>query len=132
MLVPNWQLSLLKAIELARPNALALLQSRLVERYTDSQCNATQGCDLRFGKCLNTSGLPVYQCACLMAELPSRATPNTSATEHPVVSMLLALTADWCVCSCAAQTTRTVRVSATTGLWAATARSLTCQATSAT
>ena len=55
-LVPAWQRRLLDPLEIGTPQAFALIQQRLAALYTDSRCNATSGCNLTFGRCLNTTG----------------------------------------------------------------------------
>ena len=69
-LIPEWQRNLLRGNELTQPGAFTQIQGVLAGRYTDSNCNATHGCDVRFGTCLNISRLPVHEydqngtCAC--------------------------------------------------------------------
>ena len=70
LLVPDWQRRLLSTADQGQDNAMSLLRARLRSIYGGSLCNATDGCDLRFGNCLNVSRLPVYEydqngtCAC--------------------------------------------------------------------
>lgn len=59
-LVPDWQRRLLQGNEIGTPEALSIIQTRIAELYTDSACNATSGCDLTYGRCLNTTGGDVY------------------------------------------------------------------------
>ena len=69
-LVPDWQRRLISTSDQGRDNAMLLVRARLRTLYGGSVCNATDGCDLRFGNCLNVTGLNVYQydqngtCAC--------------------------------------------------------------------
>lgn len=59
LLIPDWQRKLVLQTDLAREGAVARIQEQLVRKYGESNCNATMGCDLTYGQCLNISGLPV-------------------------------------------------------------------------
>ena len=59
-MLPNWQRRLLLPNELGTEEAFNIVQQRIREQYTDSACNATTGCNLIYGRCLNTSHGDVY------------------------------------------------------------------------
>ena len=58
--VPVWQRQLLLPQERELEDAFELMQAHIVRRYGESACNASYGCNLLYGQCLNVTGGDVY------------------------------------------------------------------------
>lgn len=60
-IVPAWQRRLLNVAEAERDDSFLLVQAYLRALYGESVCNATYGCNLIYGRCVNTTGGDVYE-----------------------------------------------------------------------